>query len=178
MNIHTLTEPMSDIQIAAKEVRFPCATWEVQGESIEPVKGTWALPPERLRHVFERMGVADKVRGLVACPQCRTPSILTSEIVTEDKGQHIGLMPLLRCAGCPFACVATFEDWDQRKLYCVIYDTPTRQIKEYYHGNSQADVTEQFWNGHVHDRSIVRVVGIAPVIGYFVDDKEGLELHV
>jgi len=169
---------MSDVQIKTKSVRFPCIAWEVQGESIHPVKGTWTLPPSHLRHVFARLGVEEKIRGIVGCPNCKAASLITTDIVTENKIEHTAVMPLLRCSGCVFACEATFEEWDQRKLYCVIYNTPERQIKEYFHGTSQADVAEQFWNGHILDRSIVNVVGIAPVIGYFVDDKEGLELHV
>jgi hypothetical protein len=182
MNIHTPTAPMSDVQIQSQRVRFPCITWEVQGESIQPVKGTWALPPPHLKHVFDRLGVGEKVRGIVACPNCGHPSILTSDIVTDDKVEHVGVLPILRCAKCPFACEAILESWDTRKLYCVAYETQSgdtiRGNKEYFHGDSAQDVNEQFWAGHWHDKTIINVVGIGLVIGYFVDDAKGLNLHV
>lgn len=178
MNIHNSHEAMTDVQISIKRVRFPCIPWEVQGESIEPVKGTWSLPPFHLKHVFERMGVEEKVKGLASCPNCRKASIITSDIVTEDKIAHTAVMELLRCSDCPFACEATFEEWDQRQLYCVAYETQEGLIKEYMHASSQSDAAEQFTNGHMYDRSIIRVVGVALVIGYFVDDKEGKKLHV
>jgi hypothetical protein len=170
---------MSDVQINTQAVRFPCMTWEVQGESIQPVKATWSLPPMHLRHIFERLGVEDKVRGLVSCPNCGKTSIVTTDLVTEDKIAHTATLPLLRCSDCPFACEAVFEEWDQRKLYCVAYETTSEPlIKEYFHGFDTKDVGDQFWNGHLHDRNIVRVIGIAIVIGYFVDDNKGLKLHV
>lgn len=173
---------MSDVQISSQLVRFPCIAWEVQGDSILPVKGTWALPPAHLRHVFQRIGVDEKVRGLIACPNCSTPSILTSDIVETDNVDHVGVMPLLRCSQCPFSCRAILEKWDTRRLYCVAFETRVgdeiRPNKEYYHGDSQVDVAEQFYNGHLMDHNIINIVGIGAVIGYFVDDKEGMKLHV
>lgn len=167
------------IQHVAKEVRFPYRQWSAQGNTIKPVKGSWTLPPFKLKSAFQH---PEKVKALISCPQCNQATILLEEQLTVAPTLHEAVANNMQCGACHFYCTATLQDFDRRKLYCVAFEVTTsdgtvKGIKEYFHGLNEADVRVQFYNGHIHDK-IDQIVAIGQVVGLFVDDNQGKLLHV
>lgn len=172
---------MVDVQIQSRgEVEFACVAWEVIGPSIKPIPGTWTLPPHVLRETFQHL--TKEVVGLFSCPHCNTPVMLTRDQVEVDAVKRVASLELFRCAKCPFACKAVFQEWDKRKLYCVAFETPTADggieaNKQYFHAIDLADANHQFRESH-RGVPIIRIVGVAPVIGFFINDSKGDKLSV
>lgn len=172
---------MTDVQIQTHgTVKFAYTVWAMDGASIEPRPGTWSLPPLAVRETFQH--AAKEVVGLFACPHCNTACLFTRDQIEVDGVNHTAVLKLFRCANCPLVCKAVFEEWDRRKLYCVAYETrsPNGVIvanKEYNHAVDQQDAQHQFIEGHRGD-PIVRVVGVALAIGFFVNDTKGDKLSV
>lgn len=166
------------IETVTKEVRFVYRTWSVQGSSVKPVKGSWTLPPPRLKKLFTQ---PELVKALISCPQCNQASILTVDQLDVAPTLHIATVKNMECRACKFHCTALLTEYDRRKLYCVAYEVTVNGQpegrKEYFHGVDSADVTTQFFNGHINDK-IDQVVGVGVVIGLFVDDEQGKILHV
>ena len=72
----------------------------------------------------------------------------------------------------------------KRTLYCICYEYRIRPgvwgcDKLYMHGGNAGDVRLQFFRTDAPETMRhIRIVGIAPAIGYFVDDKKGNELSL
>lgn len=70
-----------------------------------------------------------------------------------------------------------------RPLYCIAYELYSRKghlLKgdlEYVHADSVAHARNQFCYSNPNRRTH-KVVGVAPVIGFYVDDKKGEVLSV
>jgi len=95
------------------------------------------------------------------------------------------LLRRLLCAKCGFCSCAVLLDWDKRRLFCAAFETnvlgrPDTIVanKEYYHAVDVDDATAQFYNGHPPSDCVIRLVGVAPVIGFFVLDAKGEKLSV
>jgi hypothetical protein len=95
------------------------------------------------------------------------------------------ILPSWHCRQCNFTCKVVLVDWDKRKLYCAAYETypddSTKIIthKEYLHAESDQDAKIQFWNGRLtSEKARINLIGIAPVIGFFVMDDQGRKLEV
>lgn len=169
---------MSDVQIKTQVVMFPCEPWQWKPNegSIQPIKGTWTLAPLEVR-------VKQNILALVSCPNCGLATLLTEELVTLNPLTHNGEMPLLRCAGCPFACQPVFLEWDKRKLFCAAYEKiiegKIKAFKEYMHAEDVNEARKNFLAGHCNDIiPVSNIVGIARVIGYIVQDDKGEKLSV
>jgi len=71
-----------------------------------------------------------------------------------------------------------------RKLYCIAYEYRIRPgvwgaDMVYMHGDSAEDVRLQYFRANANQLAReMRIVAIAPVIGYFVEDKKGEALSV
>jgi len=72
----------------------------------------------------------------------------------------------------------------KRTLYCICYEYRIRPgvwdcDKLYLHADDAGDARLQFFRSDSPETMRhIRIVGIAPSIGYFVDDKKGEELSV
>lgn len=89
-------------------------------------------------------------------------------------------------------CKACGKLWDEiPKLYCIAYEYRVNLVSRrdhatihnwkadflYLHATSDSDARGQFFSSqspHLH----MRIVGVAPVLGYFVDDEHGENLSV
>lgn len=73
---------------------------------------------------------------------------------------------------------------EKRLLYAVAYEYKVKKKKwipdiDYLHANDANDARWWFFQSEPPETfRQVRVVGIAPVIGYFVDDNKGEQLSV
>jgi len=154
-------------------IEFRCHPWVMRDELfIQPVPGTWTLAPLLLR---QRVGA----KGIISCPACGLAAV-----VLKDTGEKAGrpidqLFKNWHCQ-CGHVCHAVLLEWDKRKLYCVAYETfeGTKVIphKEYLHAESDVDAKAQFWGGHSKEN--IHMIDTAPVIGFYVLDKDGKRLAV
>ena len=156
-------------------VEFPCEPWVVRGYEILPMIGTWTLAPTTVHHL--------NIRGILSCPRCTEVCGITPDM--GAKGEDIPIDLVLKqwhCNKCHFQCRVILKDWDKRKLYCAAFETVVDGVltanKEYMHAESVEDATGQFWNGRIAADNVVKLVGVALVIGYFVQDDQGRKLSV
>jgi hypothetical protein len=97
------------------------------------------------------------------CPECELP------LAT---GKHR--------VGCPNRIKTTTK----RKLYCIAYEFKVSPgvwdaDMVYMHGDTAEEIRLQFFRSNAPElMREIRIVGIAPVIGYFVEDKQGEVLSV
>lgn len=81
-------------------------------------------------------------------------------------------------------CPNRVKTTTKRLLYCICYEyRVSRGVwdcdKWYFHGDDIEDVRLQFLRSNAPElMREIRIVGIAPVVGYFVDDKKGEQLSV
>ena len=182
-------------------VEFDCDEWLAQrngdtGEliSIQPVAGTWTLIGGEDRRRFCERGM--NVKALFACPRCAQVGLIPEGFnPPKDRGDTLPL-PEMHCRRCDFTCRAILKKWDQRKLYCVTYETKKgdslQPHKEYLHAVDQEEALAFFWAGHggqvslstdissaiPKDGTITNLVGVAPVIGFFANPKSERKLIV
>lgn len=164
-------------------ITFPHEEWIVvrnrEGKliSVKPIPGSWTLLA-----VEDRMQLAQKrlyVKGLIACPKCQQASFLP-ETFDPPKELGDGKPPCeYRCA-CGLVCRIILKDWDQRKLYCACYETiqgkDIEPHKQYFHAITEGEAHHYFWAQHRPD--ITHLVAIAPVVGFFAEDKDAKHLIV
>lgn len=167
-----------------RTIEFPYEEWPVlrkpTGEilSIRPIKGSWTLlGGEDRRRMAERRIC---VKGLIACPNCGQATFLPESF---DPPKELGdAKPPCeyKCKGCQLVCCIILKDWDQRKLYCVCYETrdgdSLKPHKEYLHAVDDLEAKKFFWASH--GREVTNLVGLAPVAGFFIHDKNERKLTV
>ena len=160
---------VNDVALVVREVTYPCVPWKVEGDQkIQPVRGTWTLAP---------IGYWEKgMHGVLSCANCGKPALLPHDL-GEAMPRGVRKLKQLGCS-CGFVCDALLEDWDLRKLYCIVwetYDTGGKVIpqKDYMHAVSREETLYLFEQSHLGIR--YRIVDAAPVVGYFAksekDDK-------
>lgn len=164
------------IQQVVNNIKFGFEHWPVQGANISPIPGTWTLPPPKAKRILP-----PSTRALLSCPNCGTACILLNSQLEEDLVEHTASVERWQCSHCKFVCNPTLLQFDRRKLYCAAFERflpngTVEGIKEYYHGIDKDDVLLQFNQGHPETN--IKIVAIGVVIGYFVDDDKGNELHV
>ncbi len=162
-------------EVTLDTVEFPCEPWVMRAYEILPQAGTWTLAPRAIHHL--------NIKGILSCPRCSTVCGLLPDM--GEKSADIPTDQVLKqwhCDKCHFECRVILKDWDKRQLYCAAYETLVNDVltanKEYMHAESVQDATNQFWNGRIEADNVVRLVGVAPVIGYFVQDNAGRKLSV
>ncbi len=174
---------MSIIVETVETITFPHEEWFVirnAGKlvSIKPVPGTWTL-----LSVEDRIEMAKKrfyVKGLIACPRCKVASFLP-ETFDPPKELGDGKPPCeYKCSSCDLVCRIILKDWDRRKLYCACYeDIQGKDItaeKRYLHAVTEDEARCYFWAQH--NPATTHLVAIAPVIGFFAEDKDAKKLIV
>jgi len=162
-------------ETAVETIEFPCEPWVIRGFEILPQPGTWTLAPRAIHHL--------NFKGILACPRCNEACGLQPDMGVKAEDVPINqVLDNWHCNKCQFRCRVILKDWDKRKLYCAAYETLVNgeltANKEYMHAESVQDATTQFWNGRIEADNVVRLVGVALVIGYFVQDNEGRKLSV
>lgn len=164
-----------DIELVLDTVEFPCVPWVTRGYEILPETGTWTLAPKTLWHL--------KIKGILSCPRCAHACGILEGM--GEKGEDNPLTLVLKhwhCDSCHFEARVILNDWDKRKLYCACYETLVNGVlmanKEYMHALDEQDATAQFWNGRIAADNVTKLVGVAPAIGYFVQDTAGRKLSV
>jgi len=160
---------------------FPCEEWMAvrtpQGElvSVNPIPGTWTLIGAEDRRRFADRGL--NVKAFFACPQCRQIGIIPEEFnpspVMGDSHTQLQA-PELHCRKCHFICRIILKDWDKRRLYCACYETGNSDNlythKEYLHAENEQEAKKFFWAQHGSE--VINLVGIAPVVGFFLQNQK------
>jgi len=159
-------------EILLETVEFPCEPWVTRGLEILPESGTWTLAPQSVWHLG--------IKGILSCPRCSEAcGILHDMGEKADNPSHLTIKQW-HCQKCHFQCRPMLLDWDKRKLYCAAFETLVDGVlkanKEYMHAVDEQDATAQFWNGRIAADNVVKLVGVAPAIGYFVQDTQGRKL--
>lgn len=165
-------------------VEFPYEEWVAlrtpQGElvKVNPVKGTWTLlGGEDRRRMAEKQ---INVKGMIACPRCGCAALIPENFnppkeLGDGKPTHG-----FSCKQCHFTCGVVLKQWDRRKLYCACYETRDGDSlathKEYLHAEDEAEARKFFLLQH--GAEVTNIVGIAPVIGFFTEDKTERRLLV
>lgn len=162
-------------EIVLDTVEFPCQPWAIRGYEILPKAGTWTLPPHAVAHLG--------AKGIISCPRCAEAYFILPDMGAKGEDNPLTLViPQWHCNKCQFEARVILNDWDKRKLYCAAFETLVNGVlianKEYMHAVDEADATGQFWNGRIAADNVVRLVGVAPAIGYFVQDNAGRKLSV
>lgn len=175
---------MGQIVETVHTITFPHEEWIAVRDhgklvSVKPIPGTWTLLAAE-----DRMELAKKrlyVKGLIACPRCNESSFLP-ETFDPPKELGDGKPPCeYKCAQCGLICRIILKDWDRRKLYCACYETirapdDIKTHKQYLHAITEDEARHYFWAQH--QPTITHLVAIAPVIGFFAEDKEAKHLIV
>lgn len=160
---------------------FPCEEWVAirtpQGElvSVNPVPGTWTLIGGQDRQRFANQGF--NIKAFFACPRCRQIGIIPESFnpspVMGDSHSQLQA-PELHCRKCQFVCRIILKDWDKRQLYCACYETYNNDSlcphKEYLHAKDEQEAKKFFWAQHGSE--VINLVGIALVIGFFLQDQK------
>lgn len=145
---------------------FPKADWAFTGEGeqrmIQGVPGTW----------HDRWpGAPHWLLGLVCCPNCHNVSTLGKQVHQVD---HVGkLSPSFQCkyGTCTFHRDAYLDDWNNKPLYAMAVERDGKCPEIHYtHAHSAEEARIQLGSGNYH------IAAIGRAIGFFVDDKEGLDL--
>jgi len=163
-------------------ITFPHEEWVVIRDhgkltDVRPIPGTWTLlsPEDRERLAKQRL----YVKGLISCPHCKTASFLPEDF---DPPKELGdaKPPCEYRCTCGLVCKIILKDWDRRKLYCACYEnTVNGEIsthKQYLHAITEAEATYNFWAQH--NPKITHLAAIAPVVGFFAEDKDAKRLMV
>lgn len=159
-------------------IEFPCVPWLIDEAGIQPLQGTWTIVPISLH------AVRPDIQALIACPHCS--SVMPFKAVDTDdidREHQTGVLTRydMRCK-CGLLFTAKLQEWDKRRLYCVIYETEglrgTKIHKEYMHAESRESAIWNFAQGHLDH--VYKLVDAAPVFGYFGDmkDKDRKEISV
>jgi len=164
---------------SVQTVEFPCDEWLAtrtpQGEmvGIRPIPGTWTLISAEDSQRFAERGL--DVKAFFACPNCAQVGFISS---TFNPPKELGdTKPLseLHCQQCKFVFRVILKDWDKRKLYCICYETlqndTIKPHKEYLHAENEAEARKFFWAQHTV-LEVANIVGIAPVIGFFMPNPK------
>jgi hypothetical protein len=166
-------------------ITFPHEEWVAirnndskQLVSVQPVPGTWTLLAAEDRMQLAKKGLY--VKGLIACPRCKQSSFLL-ESFDPPKELGDGKPPCeYKCAQCGLVCRIILKDWDRRKLYCACYETikgeDIKPHKQYLHAVTDDEARHYFWAQHRAETT--HLVAIAPVIGFFAEDKDAKRLVV
>jgi len=123
------------------------------------------------------------VVALICCPACNGMNGISEQVHSIDRDGKV--TPEFRCTGtvhgirCGFARPIYLAKWGKRTLYAVAYERVIQgrasAAIEYMHADDQLDAQRQFAAGHPEPH---HVAGIAPVVGYFVEDTKGSKLSV
>jgi hypothetical protein len=174
---------MVDI-ITNNTVEFPYEEWFAartpQGVlvKIQPVKGSWTLLSGEDRRRMAEKSV--NVKGMIACPRCGRAAFIPENFdppkeLGDGKPTH-----QFMCRQCKFVCNLVLKQWDRRKLYCACYETKRGDSlathKEYLHAVDDEEAKKFFWL--THGPEVTNLVGIAPVVGFFAEDKTEKKLLV
>ncbi len=162
-------------EIVLSTIEFPCEPWVMRGYEILPESGTWTLAPESVWHLG--------IKGILSCPRCSEACGVMDGMGErgEDDRQSF-VLKTWHCNKCHLEARVILKDWDKRRLYCAAFETLVDGVltpnKEYMHAVDDQDATAQFWNGRIKADNVTKLVGVAPVIGYFVQDTQGRKLSV
>jgi hypothetical protein len=156
-------------------VEFPCEEWTAtrthEGElvSVEPIPGTWTLVGGEDRRRLAIRGL--NIKAFFACPRCRNIGIISEGFNPPKELGDTRPLPELHCRKCQFGCRIIFKDWDKRQLYCACYETIDGGThKEYLHAENEQEAKRFFWAQHGPE--VAHIAGIAPVIGFFLQDEK------
>jgi len=138
---------------------------------IEHIKGTWhALSADEQGRLHAK-GIL--VRAMVACPSCARCEALPIDYDPPMINGHGCPERGVQCAGCRYVYKPIFRNWDTRKLFCAAYESPTEDSvkahKQYLHAQDLAEAMKFFWAQH-SVAEVSKLVGIAPVVGFYVPD--------
>lgn len=168
--VETITFPHEEwVAVRTKEGRIA---------SVRPVPGSWTLlAVEDREHLAKRRLF---VKGLISCPRCQQTAFLP-ETFDPPKELGDGKPPCeYRCGGCDLVCRIILKDWDQRKLYCACYETrdgdSLKPNKQYMHAITEEEARFYFWAQHKSE--VTHLVAIAPVVGFYAQDKDAKHLIV
>ena len=149
---------------------FRKETWDREGERILPgTPGSW----------FDVRRMTGKPKGVLAfyrCPACLAVMALHKRVHRIDVNGHIA--PDLVCsntaAKCTFHRKAYLDRWSNKPLYAgaIVRKTAAGEWVGEMHYCHAADEREaRFHFGNLGGD--YRIDAVAPVIGYFAEDREG-----
>lgn len=158
-------------------VEFPYEEWVAlrtsEGELVEirPIKGSWTLLGGEDRRRMAEKGL--NVKGMIACPRCGRAALIPENFNPPKELGDAKPTHAFSCRQCKFACWVILKQWDRRKLYCACYETKDEDSlathKEYLHAENEMEARKFFWLSHGVE--VTHVVGIAPAVGFFAEDK-------
>ena len=156
-------------------IEFPCEKWLVVRTpsgglvSIRPQAGTWTLIEAEDRRMLAKRG--RNIKALFACPRCCAIGIIPEGFNPPKELGDTKPLPELHCRKCQFGCRIILKDWDKRRLYCACYETVDGSThKEYLHAENEQEANIFFWAQHGPE--VRHIAGIAPVIGFFLQDEK------
>ena len=166
-------------EMIEQTIEFECKPWATRmtdkGLQVQGIPGTWTLiPPEH--------PLVKSAKGIVCCPKCSTMHILTPDMGEQGDNRVDRVFPCMRCP-CGLVARAVLRGWDTRNLYCAAFETLDSRCKvvankEYLHAETEEEAKRNFWAAHPQTDRYIKLVGIAPVIGYFATDKQEKKLVV
>jgi len=182
---------MTAVTQSIEVIEFPCEEWFVtrtpQGElvGVNPIPGTWTLISGADRQSFAKRKL--NVKALFACPRCKQIGFIPEGFNPPKELGDTKPLPELHCRKCGFGCRIVLKNWDKRRLYCACYEThegSDLQLlvahKEYLHGEDEVEATKFFWAQHGPGITpvVVNFIGIAPVIGFFLENPKNDNLLI
>ena len=164
---------------SVETIEFPCEEWFVVrsavGEmvSVRPVPGSWTLLAIEDQQTFAKNG--QDVKAMFACPRCNQVGFIPSTFEHQKDKGDAKLPSELHCCKCKLTCRVILKDWDKRRLYCACFETLDKNQnilthKHYLHAEDEVEAKKFFWAQY--GREVIRLVGIAPVIGFFVPNPK------
>ena len=170
---------MNSVTVQSVEtITFPCEEWLVtrtpQGEivGIKPIAATWTLLGTEDIRRFAEKGL--DVKALFACPRCSQVGFISSQFNPTKELGDTKPLPELHCRKCQFGCRIILKDWDKRRMYCACYTTGYGDTaiphKDYLHAEDEAEAHKFFWAQH--GAEVTELIGIAPVIGFFMPNPK------
>lgn len=145
---------------------FRKETWEVEqsemGPAVRGIPGTWTRPPD---------GSPMWCIAIVCCPNCGTNMLLQKDIHIVGKLGRLDRE--IRCNGCSFTRACFLDEWHKKIYACCIEVDGEAQI-HYMHANTVHEARIEL--GAIRYKQSYTIVGIAPAIGFIVEDNHGERL--
>jgi hypothetical protein len=162
--------------LSLDSVVLPKGDWTFVKDELQPypvldsfVPGTW---------IKAEPWMNKRILAAFSCPNCQVISSLIDGIHKID---HVGkVQPDVQCkaGNCTFHRRMYLDRWNKKPLYAVALENWNHRLQKwtpeirYTHADSEAEARFMIGQGPF------RIVGAAPAIGYFVDDKMGDKLNV
>lgn len=150
---------------------FKKKEWRLEPGALEPIPETWC---DLRQGQYKILGLPSSYLALFCCPNCRKMRAIDRRVHKVDPFGKVSTKRgnALACTdGCSFIRITYLDRWSKKPLYCACIERLTPNgyvpIKRYCHATTEQEARTQLII-EPHDR----IIGVAPVIGYYSEDKD------